>query len=58
MEKIIALIFLFGILLFIISTVVIAFKVSILLGFTVLSVEMIFFSILVMKIMVVGKKNG
>lgn len=56
MEKIIALTFLFGILLFIISTIIIAFKVSILLGFTVLSVEMIFFSGLFMKI-IVGNKN-
>lgn len=57
MKEIIALTFLFGILLFIISTVVIAFKVSVLLGFTVLSVEMILFSIFFMKIMA-GKKNG
>lgn len=57
MKEIIALIFLFRILLFIISTVVIAFKVSILLGFTVLSVEMILFSILFMKIMA-GENNG
>lgn len=56
MKKYIALTFLFGILLFIISTVIIAFKVSILLGFTVLSVEMIFFSGLFMKI-IVGNKN-